>query len=57
MMVSDGTEKYLISEKIKYTITKYNTGICEGVNRAAKESTTAYILYAHDDFLFLPRLG
>ena len=51
---SDGTEKYLISEKIKYTITKYNTGICEGVNRAAKESTTSYILYAHDDFYFCP---
>ena len=51
---SDGTEKYLISEKIKYTITKYNAGICEGVNRAAKEATTSYILYAHDDFYFCP---
>ena len=50
----DGTEKYLISEKIKYTMTEYNAGICEGVNTAAKKATTNYILYAHDDFYFLP---
>jgi len=50
----DGTEEYLISQNIKYTITKYNAGICEGVNRAAKKATTKYILYAHDDFYFLP---
>jgi len=52
---TDGTEEYLISENIKYTITKYNAGICEGVNTAAKKATTNYILYAHDDFYFLPR--
>jgi glycosyltransferase involved in cell wall biosynthesis len=51
---SDGTEKYLISEKIKYTITNYNAGICVGVNLAANEATTSYILYAHDDFYFCP---
>ena len=51
---ADGTEEYLISENIKYTITKYNAGICEGVNTAAKKATTNYILYAHDDFYFLP---
>jgi len=50
----DGTEEYLISQNIKYTITKYNAGICEGVNTAAKKATTNYILYAHDDFYFLP---
>ena len=51
---ADGTEKYLISQNIKYTISKYNAGICEGVNTAAKKATTSYILYAHDDFYFLP---
>ena len=51
---ADGTEEYLINENIKYTITKYNAGICEGVNTAAKKATTNYILYAHDDFYFLP---
>ena len=51
---ADKTEEYLISKKIKYTITKYNAGICEGMNMAAKKATTDYILYAHDDFYFLP---
>ena len=51
---NDGTEEYLISQNIKYSITKYNSGICEGVNIAAKKATTNYILYAHDDFYFLP---
>ena len=51
---NDGTEEYLISKKIKYTITKYNAGICKGVNMAAKKATTSYILYAHDDFYFCP---
>ena len=51
---ADKTEEYLISKKIKYTITKYNAGICVGMNMAAKKATTDYILYAHDDFYFLP---
>ena len=51
---ADGTEEYLISKKIKYTITKYNAGICEGVNIAARTANTQYILYAHDDFYFCP---
>ena len=51
---SDDTEEYLIRERIKYTKTDYNSGICEGMNMAAKKSTTNYILYAHDDFYFCP---
>ena len=51
---SDGTEEYLIEENIKYTKTNYNSGICEGMNKAAKKSTSEYILYAHDDFYFCP---
>jgi len=51
---SDESEKYLISKNIKYTLTSYNAGICEGVNKAAKKATTNYFLYAHDDFYFLP---
>ena len=50
----DGSEKYLITQNIKYSITKYNAGICEGMNNAARMATTNYILYAHDDFYFLP---
>jgi len=51
---TDGTEDYLISKNIKYTITEYNSGICVGMNMAAKKATTQYILYAHDDFYFCP---
>ena len=42
---SDDTEEYLIGEKIKYTKTGYNSGICKGMNMASKKSTTNYILY------------
>ena len=51
---TDGTEEFLITNNIKYTITNYNAGICEGMNRAAQKATTDYILYAHDDFYFCP---
>ena len=50
----DGTINFLKEQKIKYSYTKYNAGICEGVNLASKISTTNYILYAHDDFYFCP---
>ena len=50
----DGTEDFLIKENIKYTITKYNAGICEGMNKAARKAKFNYILYAHDDFYFCP---
>ena len=51
---NDGTVEFLKNEKIKYSYTKYNAGICEGVNLASMLSTTEYILYAHDDFYFCP---
>ena len=51
---NDGTKKKKKNKNIKYTITNYNAGICEGMNKAAKKATTKYILYAHDDFYFLP---
>jgi len=50
----DGTKDFLISEKIEFTFTEYNSGICEGMNLAAKKSKYEYILYAHDDFYFCP---
>ena len=47
--------KSLLDEyKIIYSKTNYNAGICEGVNKGAKLATTNYIVYAHDDFYFLP---
>ena len=50
----DGTKEYLEIENIKYTYTNYNSGICEGMNRASKLAKYDYILYAHDDFYFCP---
>ena len=52
---SDGTLEYLRNNNIKYTYTSYNSGICEGMNMAAKKSIHDYILYAHDDFYFCPK--
>ena len=51
---SDGTIEYLNNNNIQFTHTKHNSGICEGMNLAAKKSNTNYILYAHDDFYFCP---
>ena len=51
---TDGTLEYLKRNNIKFTYTKENSGICKGMNLAAKESNNDYILYAHDDFYFCP---
>ena len=51
---NDGTIDYLKKNTIKFTHTEYNSGICKGMNLAAKEAKYDYILYAHDDFYFCP---
>ena len=50
----DGTCNFLKGENIDFTFTSYNSGICEGMNRASKRSKFEYILYSHDDFYFCP---
>jgi glycosyltransferase involved in cell wall biosynthesis len=50
----DGTVEYLNKNNINFTYTKENSGICKGMNLAAKKSSFDYILYAHDDFYFCP---
>jgi len=50
----DGTLNYLRKNNIDFTFTEYNSGICEGINKAAKLATKNYFLYAHDDFYFCP---
>ena len=50
----DGSLEYLRNNNIKFTHTSYNSGICEGINKAAKLSKFDYFLYAHDDFYFCP---
>ena len=52
---SDGTMDYLKKNNIEYTFTNYNSGICKGMNMAAKKANTEFILYAHDDFYFCPK--
>ena len=52
---SDGTKEYLENKEINFTYTNYNSGICAGMNLAAKKAKTNYILYAHDDFYFCPK--
>jgi len=51
---NDGTIDYLKKNKILYTFTNYNAGICEGINLASEKATKDYILYSHDDFYFCP---
>ena len=51
---TDGTIEYLDKNKIDYSFTKYNSGICTGMNMAVKKAKTKYILYSHDDFYFCP---
>ena len=48
------SKTFLDDQRVIYSRTDYNAGICEGVNRGAKIATTDYIVYAHDDFYFLP---
>ena len=51
---TDGTLEYLKKNKIKFTYTKDNSGICKGMNLASEKANNEYILYAHDDFYFCP---
>ncbi len=50
----DGTTEFLKDSGIDFTHTDYNSGICEGVNKASKLAKYDYYLYAHDDFYFCP---
>jgi glycosyltransferase involved in cell wall biosynthesis len=51
----DGTAKFLEENKLDYSYTSYNAGICEGMNKASKLCKFDYYLYAHDDFYFCPK--
>ena len=49
---SDGTLEYVRNNKIEFTHSDTNIGLCSSLNKAAKLVTTNYILYAHDDMFF-----
>ena len=49
---SDGTVDYISNNKIKYTYSNENIGLCSSMNKAFSLTTSNYILYAHDDMYF-----
>tara|TARA_Y100000816_G_scaffold245332_1_gene193290 strand:- start:44 stop:898 length:855 start_codon:yes stop_codon:yes gene_type:complete len=49
---SDGTFDYISDNKIKYTYSNENIGLCLSMNRAFSLTTSNNILYAHDDMYF-----
>ena len=51
---TDGTLEFIKKEKIKYTYSTENLGLCTAVNLAAEKATTDYILYCHDDMYLCP---
>jgi len=51
---SDGSLNYAIENKIKYSYSKINIGLCSSINLASKLTTHKYILYSHDDMYFCP---
>ena len=49
---SDGTLNYAKENKLLYTHSTNNIGLCSSLNKAAKLANSNYILYAHDDMFF-----
>ena len=49
---SDGTLDYAIENKIVYTHSPNNIGLCSSINKASSLASTDFILYAHDDMFF-----
>jgi len=51
---SDGTLEWLQQQKIDYTYSKENVGICFALNAARTLARTEYIAYMNDDMYVLP---
>ena len=51
---NDGTLNFAIKNKIYFTHTKNNIGLCSALNKVCSTVTNDYILYAHDDMYFCP---
>ncbi len=52
--IDEKTKKFILENRLDFSESEENIGLCSGVNLAAKKATTNYILYAHDDMYFLP---
>ena len=51
---SDGTLDYAIKNKIFYTHSVDNIGLCSSINKISSTTNNKYLLYAHDDMYFCP---
>ena len=51
---SDGTLQFARENKINFTHSDNNIGLCSSMNIAFKKASTKYILYTHDDMYFCP---
>lgn len=51
---NDGSLNYAKENKIKYSYSKINIGLCSSINLASKLTTNKYLLYSHDDMYFCP---
>ena len=49
---SDGTLDYAKENKLLFTYSENNIGLCSSMNKAYSLTSTNYILYAHDDMYF-----
>ncbi len=49
---SDGTIEFAEKEKLQFTYSKENIGLCSSLNKASTLVNTNFILYAHDDMYF-----
>jgi|TARA_B100000959_G_scaffold132863_1_gene139301 glycosyltransferase involved in cell wall biosynthesis len=51
---TDGTLDFIKKNKLIFTYSYENIGLCSAVNCAAKKVSTNYIVYGHDDMYFCP---
>ena len=51
---NDGTLDYAKQNKIDFTHSKQNIGLCSAINKVCSIVNDEYILYAHDDMYFCP---
>ena len=51
---SKETRDFLKSQKIPFTFTEENVGLCTAINIVAKKASNNYLIYAHDDMYFCP---
>ena len=48
------SRNYLDSEKIQYTFSSNNVGLCTAINTISREAKNDYLIYSHDDMYFCP---